>query len=247
MAFVRPVAWAVAGASGSAAALVLADYTVMDEGRAARGWTAAEAFRLRANQFFPPSRRFDLAELAGHDGFRPGLPDVESTASGSGGSGTDSASSRLHSLRIPDDRSQVLFAAAGVVWDGSSSSSFRPGGPYGLFAGRDASVSLARMRIEDRDVNAVGEWDALAPEEEEGLRSWVAYFDEKYPRVNNSQPAPTHRRTCGPVVHELSGAAQFPPLPPHHRSVCSMSGRCSVVPRQPGATPASRQGYSNKM
>jgi membrane-associated progesterone receptor component len=80
----------------------------------------------------------------------------------------------------------TYLAAGGCVWDVSSSQdSFGDGGPYQIFAGRDASVALAYMRIEESDANCVDQFATLRadPEAAESLESWRGYFDEKYRRV----------------------------------------------------------------
>jgi membrane-associated progesterone receptor component len=80
----------------------------------------------------------------------------------------------------------TYLSAGGCVWDVSSSrDSFGIGGPYEIFAGRDASVALAYMRIEERDANCVDQFATLRadPEAAESLESWRTYFDQKYRRV----------------------------------------------------------------
>ena len=73
----------------------------------------------------------------------------------------------------------VYFALRGRVFDVSSSETFRSS--YGHFAGRDATLALARMSL-DPALALAGECDEakLTQPERESLDSWEAYFEQKY-------------------------------------------------------------------
>lgn len=58
---------------------------------------------------------------------------------------------------------------------------YGPGGPYALFAGKDASRALAKMSFEDKDLT--GDISGLGPFELEALQDWEYKFMEKYVKV----------------------------------------------------------------
>lgn len=58
---------------------------------------------------------------------------------------------------------------------------YGPGGPYALFAGKDASRALAKMSFEDKDLN--GDLTGLGPFELEALQDWEYKFMSKYVKV----------------------------------------------------------------
>merc|ERR1711939_408281 len=79
----------------------------------------------------------------------------------------------------------ILFAIRGKVYDVSSGRNFYgPGGPYGNFAGRDASRGLAKQSFEmDMLVPVDGPIDDLSdltPSEWDALRDWEMHFNSKY-------------------------------------------------------------------
>lgn len=69
------------------------------------------------------------------------------------------------------------FSSDGLVWDVSSSDTFKDS--YGLFRGKDASVALAIMSMDKKDVNRT-DWENLSEKDLESLHSWTKYFQEKY-------------------------------------------------------------------
>lgn len=58
---------------------------------------------------------------------------------------------------------------------------YGPGGPYALFAGKDASQALAKMSFEDKDLN--GDLTGLGVFELEALQDWEYKFMSKYVKV----------------------------------------------------------------
>lgn len=58
---------------------------------------------------------------------------------------------------------------------------YGPGGPYALFAGKDASRALAKMSFEDKDLT--GDITGLGPFELEALQDWEYKFMSKYVKV----------------------------------------------------------------
>lgn len=58
---------------------------------------------------------------------------------------------------------------------------YGPGGPYALFAGKDASRALAKMSFDDKDLN--GDLTGLGVFELEALQDWEYKFMSKYVKV----------------------------------------------------------------
>lgn len=58
---------------------------------------------------------------------------------------------------------------------------YGPGGPYALFAGKDASRALAKMSFEEKDLT--GDISGLGPFELEALQDWEYKFMGKYVKV----------------------------------------------------------------
>uniref|UniRef100_A0A7N0T9E2 Cytochrome b5 heme-binding domain-containing protein n=1 Tax=Kalanchoe fedtschenkoi TaxID=63787 RepID=A0A7N0T9E2_KALFE len=81
-----------------------------------------------------------------------------------------------------DPEKPLLMAIKGQIYDVSRSRMFYgPGGPYALFAGRDASRALALMSFEPKDLT--GDTSGLSPSELEALQDWEYKFMEKYVKV----------------------------------------------------------------
>lgn len=73
---------------------------------------------------------------------------------------------------------------------------YGPGGPYALFAGKDASRALAKMSFEDKDLN--GDLTGLGVFELEALQDWEYKFMSKYVKVGtikNPESAPESSAT----------------------------------------------------
>ncbi|KAL6526960.1 Membrane steroid-binding protein 2 [Orobanche gracilis] len=81
-----------------------------------------------------------------------------------------------------DPKKPLLMAIKGQIYDVTQSRMFYgPGGPYALFAGRDASRALAKMSFEDKDLN--GDLTGLGVFELEALQDWEYKFMSKYVKV----------------------------------------------------------------
>ncbi|KAJ7975692.1 Membrane steroid-binding protein 2 [Quillaja saponaria] len=81
-----------------------------------------------------------------------------------------------------DPKKPLLMAIKGQIYDVSQSRMFYgPGGPYALFAGKDASRALAKMSFEDKDLT--GDICGLGPFELEALQDWEFKFASKYVKV----------------------------------------------------------------
>ncbi|KAF3433005.1 hypothetical protein FNV43_RR24107 [Rhamnella rubrinervis] len=81
-----------------------------------------------------------------------------------------------------DPKKPLLMAIKGQIYDVSQGRVFYgPGGPYALFAGKDASRALAKMSFEDQDLT--GDISGLGPFELEALQDWEYKFMSKYVKV----------------------------------------------------------------
>ncbi|KAL3841108.1 hypothetical protein ACJIZ3_025699 [Penstemon smallii] len=81
-----------------------------------------------------------------------------------------------------DPNKPLLMAIKGQIYDVSRSRMFYgPGGPYALFAGRDASRALALMSFDQNDLT--GNIEGLSASELEVLQDWEYKFMEKYVKV----------------------------------------------------------------
>ncbi|EFP85190.2 uncharacterized protein PGTG_11359 [Puccinia graminis f. sp. tritici CRL 75-36-700-3] len=81
--------------------------------------------------------------------------------------------------------SKILFAVNRVVYDVSSGRNFYgPDGPYGNFAGRDASRGLAKQSFDENILTPVDSkidtLDDLTDEDKENLKGWEDLFKAKY-------------------------------------------------------------------
>ncbi|CAF2087200.1 BnaA06g19120D [Brassica napus] len=78
------------------------------------------------------------------------------------------------------------MAIKGQIYDVSQSRVFYgPGGPYALFAGKDASRALAKMSFEENDLT--GDISGLGPFELDALQDWEYKFMSKYVKVGTTQ------------------------------------------------------------
>lgn len=81
-----------------------------------------------------------------------------------------------------DPKKPLFMAIKGQIYDVSQSRMFYgPGGPYALFAGKDASKALAKMSFEDKDLT--GDISDLGPFELDALQDWEYKFMSKYVKV----------------------------------------------------------------
>ena len=111
----------------------------------------------------------------------------------------------------------VYFALCGLVYDASSSDTFREA--YAQWAGRDATLALARMSL-DPEEGRTEVWEdvELSAEELETVRSWQAYFDEKYPVVGTLSSSSSAAAVAAPTT-----TGPMPPAPPSASTVAKMA------------------------
>lgn len=81
-----------------------------------------------------------------------------------------------------DPSKPIYVAVKGRIYDVSTGKSFYgPGGPYAMFAGKDASRALAKMSKDDQDISP--NLDGLSEKEIGVLNDWENKFQAKYPVV----------------------------------------------------------------
>jgi membrane-associated progesterone receptor component len=67
----------------------------------------------------------------------------------------------------------------GWAFDVTGAEMYTKGGPYGLFAGRDASVALAKMSFEENDLES-SDVSKLNYDQKDTLEQWELRFRMKY-------------------------------------------------------------------
>lgn len=72
----------------------------------------------------------------------------------------------------------TFFSAGGKIYDVSQSAMFST--TYSQWAGKDATVALAKMSLEKNDISRTDIWKSLSDSDQVSLQSWTDYFDEKY-------------------------------------------------------------------
>nr|ACJ85430.1 unknown [Medicago truncatula]AFK47952.1 unknown [Medicago truncatula] len=95
-----------------------------------------------------------------------------------------------------DHDKPLLMAIKGQIYDVSQSRMFYgPGGPYALFAGKDASRALAKMSFDEKDLT--GDISGLGPFELDALQDWEYKFMEKYVKVGTIKKEATEAESTG--------------------------------------------------
>ena len=81
-----------------------------------------------------------------------------------------------------DPSKPIYVAMKGQIYDVTSGGSFYgPGGPYAMFAGKDASRALAKMTKNEEDITS--SLEGLSEKEIGVLNDWENKFQAKYPIV----------------------------------------------------------------
>ncbi|KAI9743939.1 MAG: hypothetical protein M1818_002673 [Claussenomyces sp. TS43310] len=80
------------------------------------------------------------------------------------------------SLLLPPG--SFLILVKGKVFDVTSKDSYLPGGPYHVFAGRDASRALGMTSTDPKDVKA--SWYDLDDSKKKVLDDWYIFFSKRY-------------------------------------------------------------------
>ncbi|MCJ1314126.1 hypothetical protein MMC25_007806 [Agyrium rufum] len=72
----------------------------------------------------------------------------------------------------------TVVAIKGVVYDVTGNKSYLEGGPYHLFAGKDASRALGKASLKAEDIS--GDYSDLDEKEMKVLDEWVVFFSKRY-------------------------------------------------------------------
>ena len=81
-----------------------------------------------------------------------------------------------------DPGKPLLLAIRGQVYDvGRGRDFYGPGGPYGMFAGKDCTRALAKVAFDPELFT--GDLDGLGRDELDKLEEWIEVFEGKYRRV----------------------------------------------------------------
>ncbi|KAE9609274.1 hypothetical protein Lal_00020136 [Lupinus albus] len=95
---------------------------------------------------------------------------------------TEFTPNHLSQFNGTDPSKPIYVAVKGRVFDVTTGKSFYgPGGPYAMFAGKDASRALAKMSKNDEDI--IPSLDGLSEKEIGVLNDWEIKFQAKYPVV----------------------------------------------------------------
>ncbi|XP_015697502.2 membrane steroid-binding protein 1 [Oryza brachyantha] len=109
-----------------------------------------------------------------------------------------------------DPKKPLLMAIKGQIYDVTQSRMFYgPGGPYALFAGKDASRALAKMSFEPQDLTS--DISGLGPFELDALQDWEYKFMGKYVKVGTikkTAPAEDGNTNTSPETTENAAAAE---------------------------------------
>ncbi|CAI9775014.1 unnamed protein product [Fraxinus pennsylvanica] len=104
-----------------------------------------------------------------------------------------------------DFEKPLLMAIKGQIYDVSRSRMFYgPGGPYALFAGKDASRALAKMSFDEKDLN--GDLTGLGFFELDALQDWEYKFITKYVKVGTIKK--TEPASDGETTDQAKGGAE---------------------------------------
>lgn len=119
----------------------------------------------------PPQRRLEVTDEA-----LPPVPEPVQVG--------EITADELRQYDGSDPDKPLLMAIKGQIYDISQSRMFYgPGGPYALFAGKDASRALAKMSFEPQDLT--GDVSGLGPFELSALQDWEYKFVSKYVKVGS--------------------------------------------------------------
>ncbi|KAI4980757.1 hypothetical protein ZWY2020_021242 [Hordeum vulgare] len=103
-----------------------------------------------------------------------------------------------------DPKKPLLMAIKGQIYDVTQSRMFYGlGGPYALFAGRDASRALAKMSFEPSDLTS--DVSGLDPLEVETLQEWEQKFMGKYVKVGTIMKTVPVSEEDGAAHAQMSG------------------------------------------
>ncbi|KAG8092170.1 hypothetical protein GUJ93_ZPchr0012g20353 [Zizania palustris] len=137
-----------------------------------------------------------------------------------------------------DPKKPLLMAIKGQIYDVTQSRMFYgPGGPYALFAGKDASRALAKMSFEPQDLT--GDISGLGPFELDALLDWEYKFMGKYVKVGTvkkTAPVEDGNTSTSPETNEAPSAAE--PEPETEKTPASSAAEREPEPEKTPATSA---------
>ena len=88
-----------------------------------------------------------------------------------------------------DPAKPLLIAVRGRVYDVTRGRSFYgPGGPYGMFAGKDCTRALAKVSF-DAEL-FTGDLEGLSEDELDKLQEWIEMFEGKYRNIGRLLVSP---------------------------------------------------------
>ena len=122
-----------------------------------------------------------LSKLFGHRKAQPApLPQAEER---------DYSLEELATFDGSDPDKPLLIAVRGHVYDVTRGKDFYgPGGPYGMFAGKDCTRALAKVSF-DADL-FTGDLEGLDRDELDKLEEWIEMFEGKYRNVGRLLASP---------------------------------------------------------
>ena len=86
-----------------------------------------------------------------------------------------------------DPATPLLIGIRGEVYDVTRGRSFYgPGGPYGMFAGKDCTRALAKVSFDEELFT--GDSEGLDRDELDKLEEWIEMFEGKYRRIGRLLP-----------------------------------------------------------
>lgn len=65
----------------------------------------------------------------------------------------------------------------------SAANFYGPGGPYAIFSGHDASLALAKTKVDPSLLNQKVDGSDISQEEMQTLQEWFEKYEGKYPKV----------------------------------------------------------------
>lgn len=128
---------------------------------------------------------------------------------------------------------------------------YGPGGPYHLFAGKDASRALAKMSFEEKDLT--GDISGLGVFELEALQDWEYKFMSKYVKVGTlkKSEAATEGAAEGGEAAETSGETNNiedkKPVEASGRDIAATSAAHPPPPAVENDGPVEEGGSGDKM
>ena len=107
------------------------------------------------------------------EGPRASLPEAEER---------DYSLSELAGYDGSDPTKPLLIGIRGHVYDVTRGRDFYgPGGPYGMFAGKDCTRALAKVSFDEELFT--GDIEGLESDELDKLEEWIEMFEGKYRRI----------------------------------------------------------------